>query len=229
MVIYDNPLTYSIIKNQDFIIIKLNENLENISVSLLKQNTCEENTFDILKDPELLIDTIVYRLPIIDGIYQIKINIQGVITNYNFLYYDNLLKSIINDVEIVLCNSLNCNNCREIDNKDLTRVLLKIISYYILMKEYYGEFLDSSLDCLKCTIEDSNKCLLLNEKILTNQENLDLFNKIISSFYLIFYYFDKVSYPDEDIDKKFKYDKIKHCIISKGLNINCIETKINLI
>ena len=107
MVIYDNQLTYSIIKNQDFIIIKLNENLENISVSLLKQNTCEENTFDILKDPELLIDTIVYRLPIIDGIYQIKINIQGVITNYNFLYYDNLLKSIINDVETVLCNSLN--------------------------------------------------------------------------------------------------------------------------
>ena len=229
IIIYNNPLTYSIIKEHDFITIKLNGNIENIYVSLLKENSCEENTFDIIKNSELLTDIVIYRLPIIDGLYKIKIDIEGVITYYNFLYYDNLLKSIINDIEIVLCNSSTCNNCIEVNNNDLTRVLLKITSYYILMKEYYGEFLDSSLDCLKCTIRDSNKCLLLNEKILTNQENLDLFNKIISSFYLIFYYFDKISYPDEDIDKKFKYDKIKHCIISKGLNINCIETKINLI
>ena len=229
IIIYNNPLTYSIIKEHDFITIKLNGNIENIYVSLLKENSCEENTFDIIKNSELLTDIVIYRLPIIDGLYKIKIDIEGVITYYNFLYYDNLLKSIINDIEIVLCNSSTCNNCIEVNNNDLTRVLLKIMSYYILMKQYYSEFLDSSLDCLKCILEDANKCILLNEKILSNRENLDLFNKIISTFYLIFYYFDKVKYLDEDIDKKFKYNRIKHCIILKGLNINCIESKINLI
>ena len=92
--------------------------------------------------------------------------------------------------------------------------------------KYNSAFLDKSFECLECSLIDANQCLLMNEKILSKKENIELFNKVISTFYLGFYFAEKIHSANEDIDKKFKYNKIKSCIISKGISTDCIENNI---
>ena len=54
----------------------------------------------------------------------------------------------------------------------------------------------------------------------------ELFKKIISHFYLGFYY-GKLGYINnlEETNKLFNYDRIYHCIKNSGINTICIENK----
>ena len=225
--IYNNSLGYTISKEDDTFTITVNTGINNIAVALYREDSCKDNTYITIKEPEIITESITFKLPIIDGLYKLSIIIDENIYDYFFPYYGNLLKSIINDVELVLCDSESCKDCGDVSNKDLTSVLLKMMSYYILTMKYNSAFLNKSFECLECSLIDANQCLLMNEKILSKKENTELFNKVISTFYLGFYFAEKVHSANEDIDKKFKYNKIKSCIISKGISTDCIENNIN--
>ena len=151
--IYNNSLGYTISKEDDTFTITVNTGINNIAVALYREDSCKDNTYITIKEPEIITESITFKLPIIDGLYKLSIIIDENIYDYFFPYYGNLLKSIINDVELVLCDSEGCKDCGDVSNKDLTSVLLKMISYYILTMKYNNAFLNKSFECLECSCQ----------------------------------------------------------------------------
>ena len=82
--------------------------------------------------------SITFNLPYEDGKYKIDItNDQNQTFTYFIPKYDNMLKSLINDIELVLCDCKckNCDDCIQTTEKDYSSVLLKLLSYYVLNKQ----------------------------------------------------------------------------------------------
>ena len=220
-------LWYSITRNGDAITISSNTGLPiNIKVSI--KESCQDNKYNQIQEYNTT-TTISFNLPYDDGKYKIEItNNQNETYTYYIPKYDNMLKSLISDIELVLCDCKckHCNDCTQTTEKDYSSVLLKLLSYYVLNKEYYEAFLNIVFECTECALEDAFKCVLLNEKVYGNSENTELFKKIISHFYLGFYY-GKLGYINnlEETNKLFNYDRIYHCIKNNGINTTCIENK----
>lgn len=220
-------LWYSITRNGDTIIISSNTGLSiNIKVSI--KESCQDNKYNQIQEYNTT-TTISFNLPYDDGKYKIEItNNQNETYTYYIPKYDNMLKSLISDIELILCDCKckHCNDCTQTTEKDYSSVLLKLLSYYVLNKEYYEAFLKIVFECTECALEDAFKCVLLNEKVYGNSENTELFKKIISHFYLGFYY-GKLGYINnlEETNKLFNYDRIYHCIKNSGINTTCIENK----
>lgn len=220
-------LWYSITRNGDAITISSNTGLPiNIKVSI--KEFCQDNKYNQIQEYNTT-TTISFNLPYDDGKYKIEItNNQNETYTYYIPKYDNMLKSLISDIELILCDCKckHCNDCTQTTEKDYSSVLLKLLSYYVLNKEYYEAFLNIVFECTECALEDAFKCVLLNEKVYGNSENTELFKKIISHFYLGFYY-GKLGYINnlEETNKLFNYDRIYHCIKNSGINTICIENK----
>lgn len=220
-------LWYSITRNRDAITISSNTGLPiNIKVSI--KESCQDNKYNQIQEYNTT-TTISFNLPYDDGKYKIEItNNQNETYTYYIPKYDNMLKSLISDIELILCDCKckHCNDCTQTTEKDYSSVLLKLLSYYVLNKEYYEAFLNIVFECTECALEDAFKCVLLNEKVYGNSENTELFKKIISHFYLGFYY-GKLGYINnlEETNKLFNYDRIYHCIKNSGINTTCIENK----
>ena len=220
-------LWYSITRNGDAITISSNTGLPiNIKVSI--KESCQDNKYNQIQEYNTT-TTISFNLPYDDGKYKIEItNNQNETYTYYIPKYDNMLKSLISDIELILCDCKckHCNDCTQTTEKDYSSVLLKLLSYYVLNKEYYEAFLNIVFECTECALEDAFKCVLLNEKVYGNSENTELFKKIISHFYLGFYY-GKLGYINnlEETNKLFNYDRIYHCIKNSGINTTCIENK----
>jgi len=220
-------LWYSINKSGYTITISSNTGLPiNIKISI--KESCKENIYLQLQEYNTS-SSITFNLPYDDGKYKIDItNDQNQTFTYFIPKYDNMLKSLISDIELVLCDCKckHCDDCTQTTEKDYSSVLLKLLSYYVLNKQYYEGFLNIVFECTECAIEDAFKCTLLNEKVYGNSDNTELFKKIISHFYLGFYY-GKLGYINnlEETNKLFNYNRIYHCIKNSGINTTCIENK----
>lgn len=175
-------------------------------------------------------------LPLVDGDYKILIERTkfGVLLDsaeYIFPYYPNLLKSIISEIQYFLCNC-SCKECDDCNKNEVSALstLLKTFSYYTILHKYYSRFYDTVFKCLKCDILDLNNCILLNEKILGNAQNESLLKKVLSSFYLSFYFAEFFNAEDEEseieINNIFKYSEISKCIKTTNVDIDCITNQI---
>lgn len=175
----------------------------------------------------------VRKLPSIDGVYKIKLDrVYGntIIDTVEGLYpyYGMLIKSIIEEMEYFLCGCGcdSCDDCNK-DEKTSLSILLKSFSYYTLLYPFYQRFYGVIFKCLNYSISDIANCILLSEKVIGSSEKEDLFKKIISSFYLAFYFAESYGASDpEVIKKKYKYDKIIKCIKANNTDIECIKNNI---
>lgn len=206
--------------NNSFLILSNNGNP--ITIKLGYKDSCSN---DIISLNTYTTDTsIVLNLPINDNLYILEIiNNIGESYKIEIPKYNTLLKSLIEDIELVLCDCgcKHCDDCKESNNKDYISTLLKLISFYTLNKQYFQAYLDIVFECTKCNILDASQCILINEKVYGNADNTRLLKEIISSFYIAFYYGST-----QDYKSLFNYSTTYSCIKNIGIDLSCIENKI---
>jgi hypothetical protein len=166
-----------------------------------------------------------------DGEYQVVISQDGTDTTITLKTYLNLLESMIEDIDLILCgcDCDSCDDCATTCNDKLTTIL-KILSFINLTFPTYNSALESIAECIKCTLGMDISCLLINEKITGESDNALILKKIIAIYYLAFYFLELTSATDEEeeeyITNKFKFNIISKCISQLGINISEIEEKI---
>lgn len=225
---------YNIKFKDNLIDIKNLSSTESLYVTIAITETCDESVFETIIERAEVDFEEQFKLPQRDGLYSVlleQVNGNTVIETSEMLYpyYGNLLESIIDEVEYFLCDC-DCVNCGDDCNKSektYLSLLLKMFSYYTLLYKYYPRFYDAVFKCLKCSILDVSNCVLLNEKVTGDTDNNQLFKKIVSSLYTAFYYAEYYNTSDTAyINAKFKYDKIKKCILVTNTDIECITNQI---
>ena len=183
-----------------------------------------------------VVETLTIKIPNKDGKYKIRIISTNTTTEefeyveYSFTDFDYLLRSIINDVEVYITNCYDCTNCNDCNGEDesIESILMsKMLSFYILNREYYDSFFNNGLACIECSILDMVNCLTLTEITQGKATKSELNRQIISYLYFIFYLAEKSIFTCclDSIDNKFKIYRLrKH--LNKNINTNCIETAI---
>lgn len=227
------------------VIQKLNNNYvitstgSNLVVEVYKIDNCLDNSSRLLSiyQSTSIISTdgnkrIVTIPPIEDGKYNFRIKEytpqETIKETYVYSYY-NLLQSIIKDIEKVLCNC-NCDDCEDCyESEELySKTLLKVMTYNTLTSKFYASIIDKVFSCLECSLIDINNCILLNENLHGSADNKRLFKKILSGYYLAFYYSELKNNEDKDfVNKMFNYTFVSKCLENNGINLNCIKEKIN--
>ena len=236
MAIVDNTLGFSIKKTIDNIIINKTNPDETIifTATLFLQQNCSTNSFVQVSDSEEVEEFVVFQMPKVDGTYKVRITItklsgEFIYKEYSFTTYVGLLKSFINDAKKLLCDS-NCNDCNDAeDKKDLqARVVLNMLSFYILNKETYSKFFNLGLSCIQCTLLDALNCNRIGTSFYGKKEDDIVYKRLVGYLYFIFYLGEKYTYTccPEQIDKFFKTDSIFKCLRDINLDISCIETNI---
>ena len=223
----------TIVNNQ--IIIRNLQSEDIVMATIYVSENCSDNFREVIKSYTIDFEETV-KLPVIDGSYKIKIDriVDNVVIDtdeYIYPYYGLLLGSIIDELEYFLCgcNCKDCDDCNK-DEKSALSIMLKSFSYYTLLYKYYPRFYDAVFKCMNCSILDINNCILRNEKFLGVSQNEDLLEKILSAFYLSFYFAEYYNAVDDSakelINKKFKYNKLIKCIKTTNADIDCITNQI---
>lgn len=223
----------TIVDNQ--IVVRNLQAEDTVVVTIYVSENCSDDYTQVI-EPYLVDFEETVKLPMIDGSYKIEINrVSGTsiieTESHIYLFYGMLLESIVNELEYFLCgcNCKDCDECRQ-DEKSALSLLLRSFSYYTLLYKHYPRFYDAIFKCLNCSILDINSCILRNEKILGNADNKELLEKVLSSFYLAFYYAEYYNASTDEarslINKKFKYNKIIKCIKTTNTDIECITNQI---
>mgnify|MGYP003527080894 CR=1 FL=1 len=203
-----------------------------IEVQLFYEESC--NSFSKITKTLPVTELLIFKIPFEDGIYKIKITSTDVITEefkykeFIFKNYNNLLNSIIDSSINHLCGC-PCTDCVECnEDKSGSETLLKILSFYILNREYYSFFLNSALNCVECDVLQKINCILLQDFTTGKNNNKELYDSIIGYFYYIFYIGEKSIYNccTEQVDEKFGIDKVLSCLYKKNIDIKCIEDSI---
>ena len=225
---------YSFNIADNLIIVTNLQTEDSVMVNITLNETCSSEE-KIILESTLVNSKETFILPYIDGNY--TITVERVTGNtiiesesYYYPYYNNLLNSIINEMYLYLCGD-DCKECKDCDKneKSVIDLLLKTISYYMLTIKSYPRFYEAIFDCLNCTILDMNNCILRDQTYFGNYQNKDLLERILSSFYLAFYYSEYYSVTELDrniINDKYKYLKIIKCIKASNTDIECITNKI---
>lgn len=233
MPINNNKLGFQIKRNLETITIT-NTGNKQIEFKLFYQQNCKSYTE--LTDHIEVEDSIDLRIPITDGKYKIRIISTDITTDifeyveYSFTTFNYLLKSIVQDVERYITNCYDCTNCKKcIDvQEDIEAILVtKMLSFYILNREYYDSFFNNGLSCIECSILDMMNCLTLAEITQDKVTKSELNKQIISYLYFIFYLAEKSIYTccTSEVDDKFKIFRLKK-YLEKNINTNCIEAAI---
>lgn len=229
---FTNP-DYTITRDLNNITVKkINGSQNKVEVQVFEKNGCHTNSFIKISEVIEVDEVFSLKIPFKNGVYKLRITVTDPITEsftykeYQFSNYSKLLDSIITDVEDQLCGC-DCKDCGEDcgDKKQINITLLKIMSFYFMNKEYYQFFINTASDCISCSLYEGINCLITQESILGKADSEQIFKEMIAYFYIVFYLAEKSIYnccPDE-IDKKFKFDKISKCIKKLGVDINCIQ------
>lgn len=233
MPINNNTLGFQLKRDLENIIIK-KTGLRDITFKLYQRENC--NQYVEITNNIKVENEITLKIPNQDGFYKIRITSTDIFTeefeykDFLFSDFDYLLRSIIKDVEVYVTNCFDCTeckDCKEIDNDKEAILLSKMLSFYILNKDYYSTFFNNGLGCIECSILDSVNCLTLVEITQGKTTRSELNKQIISYLYFIFYLAQKSIFTCciNSIDSKFKINRIRK-YLNKNININCIETAI---
>jgi len=208
-----------------------NKILDNLCLNLYRSSSCdiEENFEIVIIEIEIMPEeTINFVLPSEDGLYKIFLTNREDKSDEIFIpQYQVILASLIEDLDYNICGC-NCGDCQdcngEEDNQDLLNVLFKILAYNVISRGKYDKALASSSKCIECEVIEANLCHLLNESIGRNIENKHILKKIISFYYLVFYYTDyKTEGNSQSVKSRYNFSKIHPCIKKLGLDIECIR------
>lgn len=148
-----------------------------------------------------------------------------------FTYYPQILESLVDDLESVLCGCpcSNCDGC--VDDKKLLNVTTKVLLYYTLSGEYYQSKFGQALNCVSCSLSKEAICILLNEQIRGGSElNKRFLKKILAIFYISFYLMEvgrnctvEENGKVKDWTADFHFDKVKRCLEGLGIDLDCIR------
>ena len=148
-----------------------------------------------------------------------------------FTYYPQILESLVDDLESVLCGCpcSNCDGC--VDDKKLLNVTTKVLLYYTLSGEYYQSKFGQALNCISCSLSKEAICILLNEQIRGGSElNKRFLKKILAIFYISFYLMEvgrnctvEENGKVQDWTTDFHFDKVKRCLEGLGIDLDCIR------
>lgn len=148
-----------------------------------------------------------------------------------FPYYPQILASLADDLESVLCGCpcSNCDGC--VDDKKLLNVTTKVLLYYTLSGEYYQSKFGQALNCISCSLSKEAICILLNEQIRGGSElNKRFLKKILAIFYISFYLMEvgrnctvEENGKIQDWTTNFHFDKVKRCLEGLGIDLDCIR------
>lgn len=231
MPITNNSLGYEIKRDLNNITItKIGD--RNISVQVFYKNS--SNSFSKVTGILNVENVVVFKIPFQDGKYKIRITSTDSITEefeykeYIFSSFNKLLDSIIRDAKHFLCGC-KCKDCTDNcdDTKDKSDLVLKMISFYILNKDYYSFFFNTGLNCVEDSILKNINCVVIGEAIGTESSN-SIYKDIIGYLYYIFYIGERSIYTccSEQIDLKFNIDNILPCLEKNNLNFKCLENSI---
>ena len=216
-------LVYNFKKYKDVYTIE-NNGLVTLTYTLRKVE-CDSTT--IVRQGEILVgQTVILPIKHIDGVYRITIS-DSVLeeTLPDILFYNNLLLTIIDSTEEVLCGCKGCNTCEDCNNcEQYLLTLTTILAYSIVNNPTYSPYINSIAEQLKCDIDAKVLCLLTNIQILGETEVEDLLKEIVALYYLAFYLYDLSQATDaeeaEYIKIKYLSSKIMKCIRKLGINID---------
>lgn len=154
-------------------------------------------------------------------------------------HYPSLLKSVIKDVKIALCNcDCDCkDNCHEdscVTYKNLFGDISFLTNIYktISTCKYNNiirEFITYAIEYYKCQLFNIFCSKELDTRIEGTADYSDkMFRKIIAIHYLAFYLYEKmITSPLEEnvsyLNKVFRYKTIKECILKAGIDIMEME------
>lgn len=238
---------YSIDKKDNVVKVKkeITTN-ENIKVKLVRLDNCGsitvlsdvnnslEVTLTLPQDINDLNNTSLYNIVrmsnirSVSGVYQLQISLGNYTDIVEYPNYNILLKSVVEDVENILCKCPceDCPDCNE-DNKTLLDVTFKVILYYSLTGKYYQSKLSKLLSCIGCELKEESMCLIVNSVINGNKQNITLLKKLLAIYYLAFYHTDNITNCQKtSINTVYKYDSIKGCLVNLGIDLNCINRKL---
>ena len=172
-------------------------------------------------------ETIYLPLSYKDGKYQVDITDgTNTVHIYDILYYQNLLLSVIDNIEESVCPCV-CKECDECGDSDSCKVdfntIVSAMSFSIVNTPKYTKYFELIAKELQCTYDELVLASLSN-KMINGEENVkDLYLKTISLYYLAFYYVDLVGAKDADeviyIKTKYKSEKILKCIKKLGIDV----------
>ncbi len=170
-------------------------------------------------------------LVLVDGEYKLNITQNAVVTSAIVKNYKDLMLNIVSDVNLLLCGcDCDCDDCVMNCNDTLTLVV-KMMSYMALTYPQYNLALEKVSEVIKCLLGMDVSCLLINEKITGENDSDDLQKKIVATYYLAFYFVEKIQSADIEeesyINTKYNFNTISPCITKLGIDIAEVETIIN--
>lgn len=179
--------------------------------------------------------TVTLPITYIDGVYNIKIS-DSVSEEIlpDILFYKNLILSIVDNVENVICGCENCKDCGgNCSDDECNSLLVTLVSEQALTfvnNPKYNTYLSIIGDYLKCSISELVLASLTQEMILGKQEVKDLVLQIIGLYYLAFYYTELHEASDDSevdyVKDKYKFNKIAKCLKKIGINTGDIEDQL---
>lgn len=223
---------YEIKFNSELITVTNTSGGDIVRATVSLSEDCSDNYVPILGPFEITSSKQI-KLPFKNGLYKIKLQwvSSGIVveeTTYTYPYFGLLLGSLLEDMEGFFCDC-DCQDCDDCgrDEKSKMTLMLKTFSYFILTYKYYPRFYDAIFKCLYCDILGLSNCELLSEKVMGSFVNDSLFKKTMANFYLSFYFIEYYGNDNlEEVNRKFKYEKISKCIKTANADIDCIKDNI---
>lgn len=212
-------LNYTYLKYKDTYSIKNNEAITlTYSISTV---TCEATT-EIKTGTILPGQTVFLNFPV-DGTYSVYLS-SPTQTEAPFIikHYYNLLTSFISMVEGIVCGCSKCNECEECNKcEDYLGTFMKAQAFNIVNYPVYQGYINQVTQDSICLFNEQILCSLLHEKVYGNVETKEVMLRLISFYYLGFYYEDKYLAADQEeidyITVKYKFDKIGACMRKLGI------------
>ena len=137
-------------------------------------------------------------------------------------HYNHLLMSFISMVEGIVCGCSKCDECEECNKcEDYLGTLLKAQAFNTLNYPVYQNYVNQITQDSLCVFSETVLCGLLHEKVYGNPEVKEAMLRLISFYYLAFYYQDKFLAVDAEekayVTEKYKFDKIAACMRKLGI------------
>jgi hypothetical protein len=200
----------------------------NATIKIEKLLSCEDDSQRELVLLTSLNGVFEFEYTLEDGRYLITVSyldssgINVILEGRTINIMECVLQSLIDDMELILigCGCPTCEDCKDFTHKDMRDLVSKLISYLLSKGTYYDRAKKYVKEAFPCVFEDLNYCLLLNESIYGNNENVLTFKTIIAYYYNVLIEGEILNGAFNDLDyirERFNYKKIKRGVNSLGM------------
>jgi len=212
-------LNYTYTNYKDVHTLTNNESL-NMTYTIVK-NSCDAST--TLTTGILTPGQTITLNFVTDGNYTIELSTTISTDSFDIAYFQNLLRSFINDTERLLCGCAKCDDCAECNEcQDYLSAFMKSFAFNSVNAPFYQGYIDLIAQSVVCDFTDEVICSIIHEKVFGTPSVKDPMLKILSYYYSAFYYKDYYMAADlseaEYITTKYKFVKIAKCMKKLGVD-----------